>query len=102
MKKFLHMRGRPKILLATTFEEAERYFKRFRLSTLGIISDIRFSKNSKLDKNAGVKFARWARSIDPSIPIMFQSKHKKNAELAEDVQAHFLFKDSPTLLMELL
>jgi len=100
-ERLLHMRGRPKILLATSYEEAERYFKRFRLSTLGIISDIRFSKKSKLDKNAGVKFARWARSIDPSIPIMLQSKHSKNAELAKDVQAHFLYKDSPTLLMEL-
>ncbi|MEE3149981.1 MAG: hypothetical protein VX284_03260, partial [Candidatus Neomarinimicrobiota bacterium] len=100
-EKLLHMRGRPKILLATSYEEAERYFKRFRLSTLGIISDIRFSKNNKLDKNAGVKFARWARSIDPSIPIMLQSKHRKNAELAKGVQAHFLYKDSPTLLMEL-
>ena len=100
-ERLLHMRGRPKILLATSYEEAERYFKRFRLSTLGIISDIRFSKKSKLDKNAGVKFARWARSIDPSIPIMLQSKHSNNAELAKEVKAHFLYKDSPTLLMEL-
>jgi len=89
-ERLLYMRGRPKILLATSYEEAERYFKRFRLSTLGIISDIRFPKDGKLDKNAGVKFARWARSIDPSIPIILQSKYSKNAELAEEVQAHFL------------
>ena len=100
-ERLLHMRGRPKILLATSYEEAERYFKRFRLSTLGIISDIRFPKNGKLDKNAGVKFSRWARSIDPSIPIILQSKHSNNAEQAKEVQAHFLYKDSPTLLMEL-
>ena len=100
-ERLLYMRGRPKILLARTYEEAERYFKRFRMSTLGIISDIRFPKKGKLDKNAGVKFARWARSIDPSIPIMLQSKHNKNANLAKEVQAHFLFKDSPTLLREL-
>ena len=100
-ERLLYMRGRPKILLATSYEEAERYFKRFRLSTLGIISDIRFPKDGKLDKNAGVKFARWARSIDPSIPIILQSKYSKNAELAEEVQAHFLYKDSPTLLIEL-
>ena len=71
------------------------------MSTLGIISDIRFPKKGKLDKNAGAKFARWARSIDPSIPIMLQSKHNKNANLAKEVQAHFLYKDSPTLLREL-
>ena len=100
-ERLLYMRGRPKILLARTYEEAERYFKRFRMSTLGIISDIRFPKKGKLDKNAGVKFARWARSIDPSIPIMLQSQHNKNANLAKEVQAHFLYKDSPTLLREL-
>jgi hypothetical protein len=100
-ERLLYMRGRPKILLARSYEEAERYFKRFRMSTLGIISDIRFPKNDKLDKNAGVKFARWARSIDPSIPIMLQSKHNKNSNLAKEVNAHFLYKDSPTLLREL-
>ena len=100
-ERLLYMRGRPKILLARSYEEAERYFKRFRMSTLGIISDIRFPKKGKLDKNAGAKFARWARSIDPSIPIMLQSKHNKNANLAKEVQAHFLYKDSPTLLREL-
>ena len=100
-ERLLYMRGRPKILLARNYEEAERYFKRFRMSTLGIISDIRFPKKQKLDKNAGVKFARWARSIDPSIPIMLQSKHNKNANLAKEVKAHFLYKDSPTLLREL-
>ena len=100
-ERLLYMRGRPKILLARSYEEAERYFKRFRMSTLGIISDIRFPKKGKLDKNAGAKFARWARSIDPSIPIMLQSKHNKNANLAKEVQVHFLYKDSPTLLREL-
>ena len=100
-ERLLYMRGRPRILLARSYEEAERYFKRFRMSTLGIISDIRFPKKDKLDKNAGVKFARWARSIDPSIPIMLQSKHNKNANLAKEVQAHFLYKDSPALLREL-
>ena len=100
-ERLLYMRGRPRILLARSYEEAERYFKRFRMSTLGIISDISFPKKDKLDKNAGVKFARWARSIDPSIPIMLQSKHNKNANLAKEVQAHFLYKDSPALLREL-
>ncbi len=43
-ERLLYMRGRPKILLARNYEEAERYFKRFRMSTLGIISDIVFQK----------------------------------------------------------
>ena len=44
----LHMRGRPKILLASTWEEAEKYYNDYRENLFGIISDIRFPKKRKL------------------------------------------------------
>ncbi len=41
--RLIHLRGRTKVLLASTFEEAENYFNLYRDNTLGIISDVRFS-----------------------------------------------------------
>ena len=61
--RLLHMRARPKILLAQNYEEAEKYFKRYGMNILGIISDIRFPKNKKMTTNAGIQFAKFVRSI---------------------------------------
>lgn len=100
-ERLLHMRARPKILLTTTYEEAHDYFKRYQKNTLGIISDIRFPKKGKMDDKAGEKFVRWARSRDPSIPILLQSTHDINAELAKELRVNFIHKKSKTLLQDL-
>lgn len=100
-ERLLHMRARPKILLTTTYEEAQNYFKRYQKNTLGIVSDIRFPKKGKMDDKAGEKFVRWARSKDPSIPILLQSTHDINAELAKELHVNFIHKKSKTLLQDL-
>lgn len=100
-ERLLHMRARPKIILATTYEEAQDYFNKYQNNTLGIISDIRFPKNGILDMNAGQEFVRWARSKDPSIPILLQSTHRFNAELAKDLHVNFIHKKSKTLHQDL-
>ena len=100
-ERLLHMRARPKILLATTYEEAQEYFNKYQRNTLGIISDIRFPKNGIHDHEAGQSFVRWARSKDPSIPILLQSTHKINAQLAKELNVNFVHKKSKTLLQEL-
>jgi hypothetical protein len=43
-QKILRMRARPKILLCTTWEEAERAFERYADEVLGIISDVEFPR----------------------------------------------------------
>jgi CheY-like chemotaxis protein len=100
-ERLLHMRARPKILLATSYEEAQSYFENYQQNTLGIISDIKFPKNGKLETNAGQAFVRWARSIDPSIPILLQSTYKVNAQLADELNVNFVHKRSKTLFHEL-
>jgi len=100
-ERLLHMRARPKIILATTYEEAQDYFNKYQNNILGIISDIRFPKNEIHDMNAGKDFVRWARSEDPSIPILLQSTHRFNAELAKELNVNFIHKKSKTLLQDL-
>jgi len=99
--KFLRMRARPKILLCTNYEEAWEYFEKYEETILGIISDIDFKRQGEQDPQAGIIFAKNAKKVRPDIPILLQSNVPENAEAAEDVNAAFLLKDSPTLLRDL-
>jgi CheY-like chemotaxis protein len=100
-QRLLHLRTRPKILLARSYEEAEKYYKKYQHNTLGIISDIKFPIKGKSVWNAGVTFTKWARDINSYIPIMLHSTNKNHFNDAIDVNAQFLHKDSPNLLLNL-
>jgi CheY-like chemotaxis protein len=99
--KFLRMRARPKILLCTSYEEAWNYFSKYKDTVLGVISDIDFIHKGKEDPKAGVKFARHVRRKLQDIPILLQSDVPENARQADDVNAAFVLKGSPTLLEDL-
>ncbi|MBS1271721.1 MAG: hypothetical protein MAGBODY4_00853 [Candidatus Marinimicrobia bacterium] len=99
--RLLRMRGRPKVLLANNYEEAEEYFREYQDNILGVISDTRFPKDGVFDDEAGFKLVRYIREQDPHMPIMLQSTSEKNAKKAKDIQAHFLHKKSQTLLWDL-
>jgi CheY-like chemotaxis protein len=99
--RMLHLRGRPKIFLVSTYEDAQKYYRRYHSNILGVISDIRFPRNGKLDPRAGIKFSRYARKIEPSMPIMLQSSAAEHAVEAEKIHTRFLHKQSITLLQEL-
>ena len=97
----LHMRGRPKILLASTWEEAEKYYNDYRENLFGIISDIRFPKKRKLVNNCGIDFIELVRQKDPAMPILLQSTDINHKYKAKEIKIQFLHKKSPTLLQDL-
>jgi CheY-like chemotaxis protein len=99
--RYLRMRARPKILLCTTYEEAEQYFNTYSSNILGIISDIDFLRGGVHDPKAGIEFARAVRSRYPDIPILLQSNAAENAAEAHAIGVSFLMKESPTLLNDL-
>jgi CheY-like chemotaxis protein len=98
--RFLRMRARPKILLATTYEEAWEYFTKYENYISGIISDVDFRREGKPDPEAGIEFARRVKLLKADIPILLQSNQTINEEKAHEVGASFALKDSPTLLQE--
>jgi len=100
-QRLLHLRGRPKILLTPNYETAQKFFKQYKNNMIGIISDVRFPKKGVKYSEAGLDFAKWARDIDPSIPILLQSTQRENEKMADDINANFLHKESPTLLNDL-
>jgi CheY-like chemotaxis protein len=99
--RLIHLRGRTKVLLASTFEEAENYFNLYRENTLGIISDVRFPKNGKIDNTAGIQFTNYVRKNEPYIPVVIQSSILKSAQKAKVINADFLYKHSQSLLKDL-
>jgi CheY-like chemotaxis protein len=100
-QKILRMRARPKILLCTSWEEAEEVFERHAEEVLGIISDVEFPRGGVKSREAGAEFARQMRAAYPDVPIILHSSRPENEALARSVGANFLLKGSPLLLQEL-
>jgi CheY-like chemotaxis protein len=100
-QKILRMRARPKILLCTTWEEAEEAFRLYAEEVLGIISDVEFPRGGEKVPRAGADFARHVRAAYPDVPIILHSSRPENEALARSVGADFLLKGSPLLLQEL-
>lgn len=106
-QKILRMRARPKILLCTHFEEAERAFRAYGDQVLGIISDVEFprERGGRPLLRAGADFAEMVRKIHPDIPIVLHSSKPENRRLARELGTSFLLKGlhrgSPTILQEL-
>ena len=99
--KFLKMRARPKILLATNYEEACTYFDDYEEHILGVISDVNYMHSGTRDESAGLHFTRYIRSKKKDIPILLQSHDDKNREKAQVLGTSFLNKDSKRLLQRM-
>lgn len=102
-QKMLRMRGRPKILLATTYDEAIELYEKYKKNLLGIISDIRYKKNHQSEKGEKMGFELFKKvsAEDPHLPFLLQSSELDNKEIAEDLGVGFLHKGSKKLSMEL-
>jgi len=97
----LRVRLRPKILLAETYEEAMSIITTHRYNLLGVISDVRFPKDGKLDPSAGFELANRVREMITDFPFLLLSEEMGNAEKAKAINVHFLNKNSPKLLHDL-
>ena len=54
-ERMLRMRGRPKVMLARTYEEAMQIYEKYSGNMLGIVSDVSFVRAGEKDKKAGIK-----------------------------------------------
>ena len=97
----LRMRGRPKILLARSYEEVEELYKKYRHNMLGIICDMCFDRQGSKDKQAGYKFCCKVRNIDRFVPIIFDSSEVENKLYADELHCSFIDKNSKTFPQDL-
>jgi CheY-like chemotaxis protein len=101
-QKTLRMRGRPKIKLARTYEEAMRIFEEDKANILGIISDVSFTRNGvKDDPLAGYEFCRHVRREGRTIPVILESSDPENRQYARQLDASFIDKQSKTYSRDL-
>jgi len=99
--KLVRMRARPKILLSSNYEDAEREVQKYREHLLAVISDVEFPRNGILMPEAGFELARTVRELVPDVPIVLQSSRTEFLERAYQEGFGFLQKRSPTLLGDL-
>ena len=97
----LRMRGRPKIKLARTFEEAVRIFDQYKDNILGIISDMSFMHDGVKDQYAGYKFGQYVRKTGLIIPFVLESSESKNVIYAKELKASFIDKNSKSYPQDL-
>lgn len=100
-QRTLRMRGRPKIVLARSYEEAMDLYNKYQNNTLGIISDARYPREGKIDPHAGIRFLTEVRSRDPFIPLILQSAEVSNKEFAFSCGAQFIDKNSKKMNIDL-
>lgn len=100
-ERMLRMRGRPKVMLARTYEEAMQIYEKYSGNMLGIVSDVSFVRAGEKDKKAGIKFCTYVRSCDPYLPLIIESSERENQKEAIKLNASFLDKNSKKLPVDL-
>ncbi|MBQ9201845.1 MAG: phosphoenolpyruvate synthase [Bacteroidales bacterium] len=100
-QRTLRMRGRPKILLARSYEEAVSYYQTYKDNMLGVISDVSFKREGSKDATAGFRLCEYLRSFDPVLPIIIDSSEADNRIHAEGLEMRFIQKGSKTFPQEL-
>ncbi len=100
-QKMMRARGRPKILLATDYEEAIDLYEKYKDNLLGIISDISYPHNGKKDDEAGLRLFRMIKKENKYLPMLLQSSDPENFEKAKKLKVGFIDKNSKKLTYEL-
>lgn len=121
----MRMRGRPKVVLARTYEEAKKLYDKYSNNTLGVISDARFPLKSAAKAfgneveqeanpehgtdtfgrekcpDAGLRLFRYIRKTDPFVPLIIESSESDNRAKAEAEGFRFVDKNSKKMSVDL-
>jgi CheY-like chemotaxis protein len=100
-QRTLRMRGRPKIALARSYEEAIELYNKYKNNILGIITDARYPHNGSVDPLAGVRLLKEVREQDPFVPLILESAEDSNRAYAERYGAAFIDKNSKKMNIDL-
>ena len=99
-------RARPKVLLATNYNEAIELYNRYKGNLLGVISDVELieksnDRASQEREDAGLEICKMIKEATPWMPVILQSSQDELKEKSESLGAGFISKSSKTLLQEL-
>ena len=100
-QRTFRMRGRPKIALARSYEEAMHLYNRYKKNVLGVITDARYSREGIIDPSAGIKLMTEIRRQDPFVPLILQSSESGNEKFCAQLDASFVDKNSKKMNVDL-
>jgi hypothetical protein len=95
--KILRRRARPKILLATNYEQAISIVKTYGDDLLCLMTDVRFEKDGVINETAGLQLVIQVHSLLKGLPVIIQSTDPANMEKAFELKSFFINKNSETL-----
>lgn len=95
--KVLRIRARPKIILATNYEQAIDIIKNYKEFMLAVITDTRFDKGGVLQADAGFQLANHIRENGLEIPLILHSAENHNELIAKKMNLQFINKNSENL-----
>ena len=99
--RMLRMRGRPKIMLARSFEEAVNIYSKYKDNILGVITDMSYKHNGVKEKLAGYELAQYIKSYDKFLPVVFTSSEVDNKKYADELDCTFIDKNSKSFPQDL-
>ena len=105
-QQFMRKRARPKIMLATCYDEALELYRKYKTNMLGIISDVGFILHKGDDRateviDAGINLCRLIKADNPTLPYLLQSSQESMRAVADELGVGFVRKTSKTLIHEL-
>ncbi len=100
LRRLVRMRARPKILLAETFDEGLKLYRRYERYLYALVSDVSVPRGGSQVDDAGLELARLVRAEKPGLPILLQSSDDVG-DRARSLGARFLDKSSSTFAHEL-
>ena len=100
-QRLLRQNARPRVHLATTYEEAEAVYQRFGNSLLGIITDASVPRDGVVDPRAGIRFVKAVLAEQPHLPVLLQSSDAGAESMSRELGVACMSKNSPTLLRDL-
>lgn len=99
--KVLKLRARPKILLASSYEEAIEIYEKYKEFIFCLITDVKFNRGGKKNKRAGFELVEQIRSEKKDIPVIIQSSDASLTEEAYKLHCMFIWKNSEKLEQEI-
>ena len=103
-QQMLRRRGRPKILVATSYKEAVHLFNTYQQNILGVISDVSYKispQKRDTKSKAGLRFCQYIKKADANLPVLLQSSNQSYRQYAGENNAGFIYKYSRNLSHEL-
>lgn len=101
MDRLRRMRARPKILLATTYEEGVAFFDQYQECVLGMICDASLPRAGAIHDRAGLDLIAHVHDVSPKLPVLLQSADSERREDAQEMGIAFADKKSPELLHQI-